>query len=287
MKFDGLVLDSSRQMERRLYYSGSLEDDINHRHGVAILVSQRLVKYVANFVPISECCMLLHLKGHSKNINLIQIYAPTLDKRKKRSKNFTNRKPNKRANGQDINIVMGDLNVKIGRGQVDKIVGPHSLGQRNKRGDRSLQFCQEKELIIMNTWFQLSPRRLYTWRSPLDNVQNNARIRNQIDYITNRRFRNSVKSVKTYPGADINLDHNPVVAEIRLRLKVQRQKQIVKRINIKSLKNPKIRDNCSGTLNKKIAELNACSELNMKETWKQLKKNTQGNSKGTDRIRDK
>ena len=30
------------------------------------------------------------------------------------------------------------------------------------------------------------------------------------------RFRNSVKQVKTYPGADVDSDHNPVVCKIKI-----------------------------------------------------------------------
>ena len=59
----------------------------------------------------------------------------------------------------------------------------------------------------MNTFFELPVRQKYTWKSPGDVT------RNQIDYILIRnRFRNSIKKCKTYSGADINSDHNPVVA---------------------------------------------------------------------------
>ena len=57
---------------------------------------------------------------------------------------------------------------------------------------------------------------MWTWRSPGD------RYRNQIDYVTiNKRFRNAVTKVRTYPGADCgaNCDHVPVVANVRLKLK--------------------------------------------------------------------
>ena len=35
----------------------------------------------------------------------------------------------------------------------------------------------------------------------------------------NKRFRNSIKRAKTYPGADINSNHIPVIATISLKLK--------------------------------------------------------------------
>ena len=35
----------------------------------------------------------------------------------------------------------------------------------------------------------------------------------------NERFRNCIKQTKTYPGADMNSDHNPVVVKINMKLK--------------------------------------------------------------------
>ena len=66
----------------------------------------------------------------------------------------------------------------------------------------------------MNTFFEHPNRRLYTWKSPGD-VR-----RNQIDYIMIRhRFQNSVRQCRTYPGADIESDHNPVIAKMNFKLK--------------------------------------------------------------------
>lgn len=46
-------------------------------------------------------------------------------------------------------------------------------------------------------------------------------VRNQIDYIlVNQRYRNSFQSVKTYPAANIQSDHNPLVGEYRMKFSV-------------------------------------------------------------------
>ena len=74
--------------------------------------------------------------------------------------------------------------------------------------------------VIMNTWFQHHKRHLYTWKSPGDGV------RNQIDYITiNKRFCNSIIQVKGYPGADGGSDHVPIVATLRMKLRMLKQKK--------------------------------------------------------------
>ena len=43
----------------------------------------------------------------------------------------------------DIILVMGDLNAKLSRLRVEKIVGPFGLGEWNERGDRWEEWCVE------------------------------------------------------------------------------------------------------------------------------------------------
>ena len=63
------------------------------------------------------------------------------------------------------------------------------------------EFCKENALVIANTLFQQHKKRLYTWTSPDDQHQN------QIDYILcSQRWRSSIKSAETRPGADCGSD---------------------------------------------------------------------------------
>lgn len=59
-------------------------------------------------------------------------------------------------------MVIGDFNTKLGFGGEDDVVGWYSLGERNTRGDRLVQFCFENNLFISNMFFKQHPRRLYT-----------------------------------------------------------------------------------------------------------------------------
>ena len=77
-----------------------------------------------------------------------------------------------------------------------------------------IEFCQENALIITNTLFQQHKKWLYTWPSPDD------QYRNQTDYIIcSQRWRSSIHSAKTRPGADWGSDHEPLIAKFRLKLK--------------------------------------------------------------------
>ena len=64
-----------------------------------------------------------------------------------------------------------------------------------------------------NTLFQQHQRRLYTWTSP------DGQHRNQIDYIVcSQKWRSSIQSSKTRPGADCGSDHELLIAKLRLIL---------------------------------------------------------------------
>ena len=77
-----------------------------------------------------------------------------------------------------------------------------------------IDFCKQHDLVVTNTWLKKIKTKLYTWKSPGD------RNRYQIDYIlVKQHFRNSIRDVKTLPGADIDSDHNLLVAEVQTRLK--------------------------------------------------------------------
>ena len=81
-------------------------------------------------------------------------------------------------------------------------------------GQRLIEFFQENALVIANTLFQQQKRRLYTWTSP------DGQHRNQTDYILcSQRWRNSIQSAKTKPGADCGSDHELLIAKFKLKLK--------------------------------------------------------------------
>ena len=57
---------------------------------------------------------------------------------------------------------MGDKNAKVGSSTKGNIVGKFGLGEKNRRGERLIQFCEKNKLIICNTWFQYHVRKRYT-----------------------------------------------------------------------------------------------------------------------------
>ncbi|CAF2127266.1 unnamed protein product [Rotaria magnacalcarata] len=115
---------------------------------------------------------------------------------------------------KDAILIIGDWNAKVGDTEALGIVGKYDLGKQNEAGEKLNQFCQENSLVITKTWFQQPKRRLYTWTSP------NGRHRNQIDYmLCNRRWKSSITSVKTRPGADCGTDHELLLVNFKIKWK--------------------------------------------------------------------
>ena len=74
--------------------------------------------------------------------------------------------------------------------------------------------CQENALVIANILFQQHKRGLCTWTSP------DSQHQNQIDYILcSQRWRSSIQSTETRPGADCGSDHKLLITKFSLKLK--------------------------------------------------------------------
>ena len=72
----------------------------------------------------------------------------------------------------------------------------------------------ENALVITNTLFQQQKGRLYTWTS------RDGQYQNKTDYILcSQRWRSSIQSAKSRPGADCGSDHELLIDKFGLKLK--------------------------------------------------------------------
>ena len=103
---------------------------------------------------------------------------------------------------------------QLGKNKGQTVTDKFGLGVQNEAEQRLSEFCQKNTLVIANTLFQQHKRRHYTWTSP------DGQHQNHIDYILcSQRWRSSIQSVKTRPGADCGSDHELLIAKFRLKLK--------------------------------------------------------------------
>ena len=115
---------------------------------------------------------------------------------------------------KDVLFIIRDWNAKVGSQETPGLTGKFGLSVQNEAGQRLIEFCQENAQVIANTLFQQHKRKVYTWTSP------DGQHQNQIDYIPcSQRWRSSIQSAKTRPGADCGSDHERLIAKFRLKLK--------------------------------------------------------------------
>ena len=155
-------------------------------------------------------------QGKPFNITVIQVYAPTSKAEEAEVEQFYEDLQDllELTPKEDVLFILGDWNAKVGSQEIPGVTGKFGLGTWKGAGQWLTESCQENALVIANPLFQQHKRRLYTWTSP--DVQH----RNQTDYILcSQRWRSSIQSAKTRPGADCGSDHELLIAKFRLKLK--------------------------------------------------------------------
>uniref|UniRef100_A0A8D8LZ42 Craniofacial development protein 2 n=3 Tax=Cacopsylla melanoneura TaxID=428564 RepID=A0A8D8LZ42_9HEMI len=232
----------------RIIYSG--QEEIS-RKGVAIVVNHNLINQITSVHIVSERVMAVKIETKPKNMFIIQCYAPTLDSDDEIKEQFYSevRETIKKKQSQDVLILMGDFNSKVGSQKIDDIIGPYGLGDKNSAGDDLIAFCHENNLFLANTWFQQKESARHTWTSPGQN------IKNQIDFIgVSKRFRNGVINCKARPGADCGSDHNPVVMTIKIKLKKLDKKKTTEKWDLEKIKSQAVKYTFSETFSRKIED---------------------------------
>ena len=152
----------------------------------------------------------VHFPGKPFNITVIQVYAPTSNAEEAEVEQFFEDLQDllELTPPKNVLFIIGDWNAKVGSQETPGVTGKFGLGVQNEAGQRLIEFSQENALVIANTLFQQHKRRLYTWTSP------DSQHRNQIDYILcSQRWRSSIQSAITRPGADCGSDHEFLIAK--------------------------------------------------------------------------
>ena len=57
-------------------------------------------------------------------------------------------------------FIIGDWNAKVGNQRIPEVTDKFGLGVQNEAGQKLTEFCQEKALVLVNTFFQQHNRRL-------------------------------------------------------------------------------------------------------------------------------
>ena len=154
-------------------------------------------------------------QGKPFSVTVIQVYAPTTNAEEAEVKQFYEDPQDllELTLKKGVLFIIGDWSAKVGTREISGVTGKFSLGVQNEAGQRLTEFGEKNALVITNISYN-NTREDYTCTSP------NGQYRNQTDYIhCSQRWRSSIQSTKTRPGADCGSDHELLIAKFRLKLK--------------------------------------------------------------------
>ena len=253
--------------KKTLVYSGGN----THERGIGIMFDEITARSLKSYCPVSDRIMVAKLEAKPLDLGIIQVYAPTSESSDEEIDKFYEDldKAKRYLKSQDIKVIMGDFNAKVGDERVEDIVGPWGLGKLNERGNKLIEWCQMNNFTITNTWFQNHPRRQWTWKSPGD------RTRNKIDFILiEKRFRNSVKTSKSIPGADCDSDHVPVMSKIQIKLKQRKKAKCQPKFQMDLLKSDiELKEKVNVAVKNRFEALNNISKV--EDLWTKMKESIQ------------
>ena len=255
LKLDVVGISEVRWQDEQDFWSGDyriINTKSNRGNaGVGLVMNKKIGHRVSYYEQHSERLIVAKIDTKPQPTTIVQVYMPTsaaddeeIEKMYEEIEDIL-----QYVKGEENLIVMGDWNAVVGKGKEDKTVGEHGLGERNERGSRLVEFCTDHNLVLANTWFEHHPRRLYTWMRPGDTG------RYQIDYImVKQRFRNQILDCKTFPGADVDSDHNLLVMKCRLKLKKLKRGKRTKRWDLEKLKEKEVRESFEECVTQGLSE---------------------------------
>jgi len=125
--------------------------------GTGFYIHKNVTNRVLKVKGISERISILKLKIQEKvNLNIIQVYAPTLGSEKNEIEKFYKMLVETMEKEKEYyNIVMGDWNSKIGQeSAIEGIMGPYGIGEINENGGQLIEFAGSDNIKIAISFFK-------------------------------------------------------------------------------------------------------------------------------------
>ena len=207
---------------------------------MALVIGKTAAAALVSFKPVNDRIISARFKTTTAHVTIVQVYAPILAANNQHIEEFYDQLQEELNSipVSDRVMVIGDFNAKVGeREEGEKsAVGRFGFGERNERGDMLVNFCCANNLCITNTFFRQSKEnRCWMCESP------DGKTHNQIDYIlVSKNLQGSVKNSRAYPSAEVGMDHQLVLANIKMKIKRNTTGDRSRKIDIAKLEDGEI-----------------------------------------------
>ncbi|KAK3876473.1 hypothetical protein Pcinc_018758 [Petrolisthes cinctipes] len=200
--------------------------------GVGILVRENLVVDVIQVERINARIIKIKIIMERKVANIFSVYAQVGRPEEEKEAFWGTLDDATMVSESEVLLVAGDLTGHIGedRGGFEEVMGTYGFGVRNRQGERILEFCQSKELRVINTMFKKDREKKITYKS--------GGAETQIDFILLKREREiHIRDCKVIPGEACLTQHRLLRADLNVtnlkRAKMQRGENKIKEWKLK------------------------------------------------------
>lgn len=238
----------------KLWWSGNSEG----AGGVGVLVKEELCEKVVEVLRKSDRVMTVVMAFEEEVVRIICVYGPQSGRTSAEKERFYDELASEwdRKNVGELVLGLGDFNGHVGK-RIEGYEGVHGgygIGERNMEGRMLLEFCDEKELCVANTWFQKGEKRKVTYSAGGNETE--------IDFVlVGQGERKLLRDVKVIPG---ELQHRLVVADLVKKVKKVVRKEASKRRKVWKLREDDTRAKFRGRVKELVS-------VDAPDVWKSFK----------------
>ena len=181
---------------------------------MALLLSEWMVNKVVEWKEVSSRLMWVRVRMGRECWAFVSAYGLGCERSEEERDEFWN-ELTRCVDGlstRNYVAVLGDLNARVGDGELEGVVGKYGVSGENESGERLLDTCVEQELAIGNIFFKKKGINKYTWIR----VANGRMIeRALMDYVLiTKRMVGRLKDVHVFRGVAAGMsDHFLVEAK--------------------------------------------------------------------------
>ena len=169
---------------------------------------------VKEYKCVSSRIVWVKLNIRGEKVVVVSAYGPGMERSESEREQFWENL-NVCLAGFDENervTVLGDLNAKVGERERGEVVGKFGVPGVNENGECLVELCEERSMIVGNTWFEKKLINKYTWE------RENGNDRSLLDYIlVQSKWKRSLIDVTVRRGVAAGIsDHYLVEGKIRM-----------------------------------------------------------------------
>ena len=135
------------------------------REEVGLIIANRLWGRVKEYKCVSSRIVWAKLNIRGEKVMVVSAYGPGIERSdSEREQVWENLNVFLAGFNENERVtVLGDLNAKVGEREREEVVGKFGVPRVSENRECLVELCEERSLIVGNTWFEKKLINKYTW----------------------------------------------------------------------------------------------------------------------------